>query len=51
MPDAGFPQVGPDGFTIYQPVLDPDEPLPYHSGLRGPILLVSESVSRVRCRP
>lgn len=42
-----FPDVGPDGFTINQFVLDADEPLLYHTGLRGMFPLVSEAVSRI----
>jgi len=39
--------ITPDGFTFNQFLLDADEPLLFHCGLRGLFPLVSEAVSRV----
>lgn len=41
------PDVGPDGFTFNQFVLDADEPLLYHTGMRQLFPAVSEQVARV----
>ncbi len=43
-----MPDVGPDGFTFNQFLLDADEPLLYHTGMRGLFPLVSAQVARVR---
>jgi flavorubredoxin len=43
VPDVG----GPDGFTFNQFLVDADEPLLFHTGLRGMFPLVSEAVARV----
>ena len=40
--------ISPAGFTMNQFLLDGDEPLLFHCGLRGLFPLVSEAVSRVR---
>lgn len=42
-----LPDVGPDGFTINQFLLDAEEPLLYHTGMKGLFPLVSEAVGRV----
>lgn len=42
-----LPQVGPDGFTFNQFVIDADEPLLYHTGMRALFPLVSAQVARV----
>ena len=42
------PEVGPDGFTFNQFLLDAEEPLLYHTGMKGLFPLVSEEVARVR---
>ncbi len=42
-----LPDISPAGFTINQFLLDADEPLLFHCGLRGLFPLVSEAVSRV----
>jgi flavorubredoxin len=42
-----LPDVTPAGFTMNQFLLDADEPLLFHCGLRGLFPLVSEAVSRV----
>jgi flavorubredoxin len=41
------PDVSPAGFTFNQFLIDADEPLLFHCGLRGLFPLVSEAVSRV----
>jgi len=43
-----LPEISPAGFTINQFLLDADEPLLFHCGLRGLFPFVSEAVSRVR---
>jgi hypothetical protein len=35
------PEVGPDGFTFNQFLLDAEEPLLYHTGMKGLFPLVS----------
>jgi flavorubredoxin len=42
------PDVGPDGFTFNQFLIDAGEPLLFHTGMRGLWPLVSEAISRVR---
>jgi flavorubredoxin len=42
-----IPDVGPTGFRFNQFLVDDDEPLLYHTGMRGLFPLVSEAVSRV----
>jgi len=42
-----LPDISPSGFTMNQFLLDGDEPLLFHCGLRGLFPLVSEAVSRV----
>jgi flavorubredoxin len=42
-----LPDVSPAGFTMNQFLIDADEPLLFHCGLRGLFPLVSEAVSRV----
>ena len=42
------PQVGPDGFTFNQFLVDAEEPLLYHTGMKGLFPLVSQEVARVR---
>jgi flavorubredoxin len=42
-----LPDISPAGFTMNQFLLDGDEPLLFHCGLRGLFPLVSEAVSRV----
>src|SRR3954468_23206115 len=42
-----LPDIPPAGFTMNQFLLDGDEPLLFHCGLRGLFPLVSEAVSRV----
>jgi flavorubredoxin len=41
------PDVGPAGFTFNQFLVDAEEPLLYHTGMRGLFPLVSEAVARV----
>jgi flavorubredoxin len=41
------PDVGPTGFTFNQFVIDADEPLLFHTGMRGLFPLVSDAVSRI----
>jgi flavorubredoxin len=41
------PDVGPTGFTFNQFLVDADEPLLYHTGMRGLFPLVSEAIGRV----
>jgi flavorubredoxin len=41
------PEIGPTGFTFNQFLVDADEPLLYHTGMRGLFPVVSEAVSRV----
>ena len=42
------PEIGPDGFTFNQFLLDAEEPLLYHTGMKGLFPLVSREVARVR---
>jgi flavorubredoxin len=42
-----LPQAGPGGFTFNQFLVDADEPLLFHTGLRHIFPLVSEAVARV----
>jgi len=42
------PQVGPEGFTFNQFLLDAEDPLLYHTGMKGLFPVVSEQVARVR---
>ncbi len=42
-----LPDVGPDGFTVNQFLLDAEEPLLYHTGMKGIFPVVSEAVGRV----
>lgn len=42
-----LPDVGVDGFTINQFLVDAEEPLLYHTGMRQMFPLVSDAVSRV----
>ncbi len=39
------PEVGPDGFTFNQFLLDADEPLLYHTGMKALFPLVSDAVA------
>ena len=39
------PEVGPDGFTFNQFLVDDDEPLLFHTGPRGMFPLVAEAVA------
>ena len=41
------PEIGPTGFTFNQFLIDAEEPLLYHTGMRGLFPLVSEAVGRV----
>jgi flavorubredoxin len=41
------PEIGPTGFTFNQFLVDAEEPLLYHTGMRGLFPLVSEAVGRV----
>jgi flavorubredoxin len=41
------PDVGPSGFTFNQFLVDAEEPLLYHTGMRGLFPLVSEAIARV----
>jgi flavorubredoxin len=41
------PEVGPTGFTFNQFLVDADEPLLFHTGLRGMFPLVSQAISTV----
>jgi flavorubredoxin len=41
------PEVGPTGFTFNQFLVDADEPLLFHTGLRGMFPLVSGAIGRV----
>jgi flavorubredoxin len=41
------PEIGPTGFTFNQFLVDADEPLLYHTGMRGLFPLVSEAIGRV----
>jgi flavorubredoxin len=41
------PEVGPDGFTFNQFLLDAEEPLLYHTGMKAIFPLVSEAVAGV----
>jgi flavorubredoxin len=42
-----IPDIGPTGFRFNQFLVDDDEPLLYHTGMRGLFPLVSEAVSQV----
>lgn len=42
-----LPDVGPEGFTVNQFVLDAEEPLIYHTGMRALFPAVSQAVERV----
>jgi flavorubredoxin len=42
-----LPDVGPEGFTVNQFLLDADEPLIYHTGMRSLFPTVSQAVERV----
>ena len=42
------PEVGPDGFTFNQFLLDAEAPLLYHTGMKGLFPLVSQEIARVR---
>src|SRR5262245_29182418 len=42
-----IPEVGPTGFSFNQFLVDADEPLLFHTGMRGLFPMVSEAVSRV----
>jgi flavorubredoxin len=42
-----IPEVAPGGFTFNQFLVDADEPLLYHTGMRGLFPLVSEAINRV----
>jgi flavorubredoxin len=42
------PEVGPEGFTFNQFLVDADEPLIFHTGPRGMFPLVAEAVATVR---
>ena len=39
-----IPEVAPGGFTFNQFLLDADEPLLYHTGMRGLFPLVREAI-------
>jgi flavorubredoxin len=41
------PEIGPTGFTFNQFIVDAEEPLLYHTGMRGLFPLVSEAIGRV----
>jgi flavorubredoxin len=41
------PEIGPTGFTFNQFLVDADEPLLFHTGLRGMFPLVSDAIGRV----
>jgi len=41
------PDIGPDGFTFNQFLVDADEPLLYHTGMKQLFPIVSEAVGRV----
>jgi flavorubredoxin len=42
-----FPEIGPGGFTFNQFLIDADEPLLYHTGMRGLFPEVREAVERI----
>lgn len=42
-----IPEIGPDGFTFNQFLVDAEEPLLYHTGMRQLFPLVKEAVERV----
>lgn len=42
-----FPEAAPGGFTVNQFLVDAEEPLLYHTGMRGMFPLVREAVDRV----
>src|ERR1044071_4123941 len=41
------PEIGPTGFTFNQFLVDAEEPLLYHTGMRGLFPLVREAVEKV----
>jgi flavorubredoxin len=41
------PEIGPTGFTFNQFLIDAEQPLLYHTGMRGLFAVVSEAVARV----
>ncbi|HEY3091426.1 MAG TPA: MBL fold metallo-hydrolase [Jatrophihabitantaceae bacterium] len=41
------PEIGPTGFTFNQFLVDAEEPLLYHTGMRGLFPIVSEAIARV----
>src|SRR5207245_10146126 len=41
------PEIGPTGFTFNQFLVDADEPLLFHTGLRGMFPLVSQAIATV----
>jgi flavorubredoxin len=43
-----IPDIGPTGFTFNQFLVDADEPLLFHTGMRGLFPLVSDAVAKVR---
>lgn len=43
-----LPEVGPTGFTFNQFLVDADEPLLFHTGMRAVFPLVSAAVARIR---
>jgi flavorubredoxin len=42
-----IPEIGPTGFTFNQFLIDAEEPLLYHTGMRGLFPLVSEAIGQV----
>lgn len=42
-----IPDIGPDGFTFNQFLVDAEEPLLYHTGMRGLFPLVSQAIEKV----
>jgi flavorubredoxin len=42
-----IPEIGPSGFTFNQFLVDAEEPLLYHTGMRGLFPLVSEAIEQV----
>src|SRR5438309_10064197 len=42
-----LPEVAPGGFTFNQFLVDAEDPLLYHTGMRGLFPLVSEAIARV----
>src|SRR4051794_26568420 len=41
------PEIGPTGFTFNQFLVDAEEPLLYHTGMRGLFPIVSDAIARV----